>query len=112
LLLELRNQVSEKIDPEVNYLRKKVAVESGLSNVSEYLTKQGFDVLEFQHNNEIKRGMSDLDAVVITGMDENLLGIQDIETSAPVIEASGLTPAEIGAMIHQKIDIDHLPKEF
>ncbi|HEX3048454.1 MAG TPA: YkuS family protein [Bacillota bacterium] len=93
-------------------MRKKVAVESGLSNVSEYLTQQGFDVLEFQHNNEIKGEMSDVDAVVITGMDENLLGIQDIETSAPVIEASGLTPAEIGAMINQKAEIDDLPKAY
>lgn len=93
-------------------MRKKVAVESGLSNVSEYLTKQGYDVLEFQHNNEIKGEMSDVDAVVITGMDENLLGIQDIETNAPVIEASGLTPAEIGAMINQKVDVDQLPNAY
>lgn len=93
-------------------MRKKVAVESSLSNVSDYLTNQGFDVLEFQHNQEIKGKIAEVDAVVVTGMDENLLGIQDIETSAPVIEASGLTPAEIGAMIDQRIEIDHLPKAY
>lgn len=93
-------------------MTKKIAVESGLSNVSEYLTQQGFDVFEFQHNQEIKGKISDIDAVVITGMDENLLGIQDIETNAPVIEASGLTPAEIGAMIDHSIEIGHLPNTY
>ncbi|MCL6589517.1 MAG: YkuS family protein [Firmicutes bacterium] len=91
-------------------MTKKVAVESGLSNVSEFLTNRGFDVLEFQHNQEIKDVFSNVDAVVVTGMDENLLGIQDIETNVPVIEASGLTPAEIGAMIDHNLETGHLPK--
>lgn len=84
-------------------MKKKIAVESQLSNVSDYLTNQGYDVLEFQHN-QIDEKIKDVAAIVTTGMDENLLGMHDIASKAVVIEARGLSPEKIGEMLNEKFD--------
>lgn len=84
-------------------MKKKIAVESQLSNVSDYLTKQGYDVLEFQHNQQLSEKLKNAAAIVTTGMDENLLGMHNIVTDAVVIEASGLSPEKIGEMLNQRL---------
>ena len=81
---------------------KKIAVESDLSNISEYLAAKGYDVFEFQHNlasNEINHA----DAIVTCGLDQDFLGMHDIQTKAMVINASGLTPQQIEAQIEQRL---------
>ena len=84
-------------------MKKKVAVESQLSNVSEYLEHQGYEVMEFQHNQGISGQLANVDAVVITGMDQNYIGMHDIKTPAPVINASGLSPQQIGEMLEERL---------
>jgi hypothetical protein len=84
-------------------MKAKVAVESDLTNVSDYLEEQGYQVIEFIHSDEIVDELQDVDAIVISGMQENLLGMEDIETEALMIEASGLTPEEIGDMLEQQL---------
>lgn len=85
-------------------MKKKIAVESQLSNVSDFLTNQGYDVLEFQHNQDLPEKLKNVAAVVTTGMDENLLGMHNIVTDAIVIEASGLSPEQIGDMLNERLD--------
>ncbi|MGE5557818.1 MAG: YkuS family protein [Bacillota bacterium] len=84
-------------------MKKKVAVESQLSNISEYLEDQGYEVMEFQHNEEMDELLRDVDAVVVTGMDEDYLGMHDIMTDAVVIEASGMTPEEIETELEERL---------
>jgi hypothetical protein len=84
-------------------MKAKVAVESDLANVSDYLEEQGYQVIEFIHSDEIVDELQEVDAIVISGMQENLLGMEDIETEALMIEASGLTPEEIGDMLEQQL---------
>ena len=84
-------------------MKAKVAVESDLSNVSEYLEDQGYEIIEFFHSDELSEELQNVDAIVTSGMDENLLGMHDIETNAFIIEASGLTPEEIGDMLEQRL---------
>jgi hypothetical protein len=84
-------------------MKKKIAVESQLSNVSDYLTNQGYDVLEFQHNQELPEKFKNAAAIVTTGLDENLLGMHNIATDAVVIEASGLSPEKIGEMLNERL---------
>ena len=84
-------------------MKKQIAVESQLSNVSDYLTNQGYDVLEFQHNEELPEKLKNAAAIVSSGMDENLLGMHNITTDAVFIEASGLSPEEIGAKLSEEL---------
>ena len=70
-------------------MKGKIAIEPALSNVKSYLTENGYDVVSMTSD------LRGYDAIVVTGLSKNLLGIQDTETKAVVINADGLTPQEI-----------------
>jgi CO dehydrogenase/acetyl-CoA synthase beta subunit len=84
-------------------MKAKVAVESDLTNVSNYLEEQGYQVIEFIHSEEIADEIEDVEAIIISGMHKNLMGMEDIEAEALMIEASGLSPEEIGDMLEQQL---------
>jgi galactitol-specific phosphotransferase system IIB component len=84
-------------------MKAKVAVEADLTNVSDYLEEQGYQVIEFMHSEEIAEDLQEVDAIITSGMHENLLGMEDIETEALMIEANGLTPEEISDMLEQQL---------
>lgn len=84
-------------------IKRKIAVESDLSNISAYLAGKGYDVKEFQHNQESPELFRNVDAIVASGMDQNYLGMHDIKTPAIVINASGLTPREIEEQLEIRI---------
>ena len=84
-------------------MRAKVAVESELSHVSDYLESEGYKVIEFQHNDELQDELEDVDAIITTGMDEDFLGMHDIQTDAIVIEASGLSARDIAMMLEKRL---------
>lgn len=71
-------------------MTKVIAVDDNLSPVKEFLMSQGCQVIDVESamNTEV-------DAVVLSGVKQNLMGIQDIMIDAPVITASGKTPQEI-----------------
>lgn len=80
----------------------KVAVSPLLTNVREYLEAQGMDVVDFDDEVFNRSGFSgDLLAIVVSGGDMNLLGIEDVELDVPVIDASGRTPEEISMEIER-----------
>jgi hypothetical protein len=79
---------------------KKVAVEANLSNIRNYLSQQGYDCVQL--NNEQSSGAQGCDAIVISGGDQNLMGIQDATTKVPVINAHGLTPQEVAERLQQQ----------
>lgn len=71
-------------------LRPIVAVEEGLTNVGNILESEGYNVVE------LSLGTAQVaDAIVISGIDNNVMNIQDIEYDVPVINCSGKTPAEV-----------------
>jgi len=68
---------------------RKVAVDQGLpTELGEALKKEGYEVISPY------RGQ-DVDAIITTGLDNNVMGMQDIKDTAPVINASGKSPGEI-----------------
>lgn len=67
---------------------KKVAVAEGLSGLGRLLREEGYTVVSPDAGEEVI-------AVVVTGMDNNLMGMQDIQTMAPVIDAAGQTADQI-----------------
>ncbi len=70
-------------------MKKIIAVEDGLSRViGDSLTEAGYKV--------VKPGAgANVDATIVTGMDMNVMGMQDIVNKGPVIDASGRTAAQI-----------------
>ncbi|MDP4180085.1 MAG: YkuS family protein [Bacillota bacterium] len=83
---------------------KKIGVEKGLSNVADYLSSKGYSVQLLGENLEKNVTKCDnLDAIVMADYNTNMMGISDISTSIPVINASGLTAEEVKNMLDQKI---------
>ncbi len=82
---------------------KKVAVENTLKNVKNYLEENNIkvDVLD-SRNKESHRALNKYDAIVVTGADENLMGMQDTMTETRVINAEGKTAEEIFREINDR----------
>lgn len=70
--------------------RRIVAVEDGLSPVLELLERRGYQTVRLDGGR-----LEGVDAVIVSGMDTNLLNRQDILTRVPVISADGRTAEEV-----------------
>jgi galactitol-specific phosphotransferase system IIB component len=79
---------------------KKIGVEFGLTNVADFLREEGYsvEILSESIDDNIPK-LGELDAIVTSGMNTDMLGISDTETKSPVISAEGLTPQEIKSRI-------------
>ncbi len=77
-------------------MNKVIAVDDALTPVRNFLTEQGYQVIDVE---AAKR--QQVTAVVLSGMSENLLGMQDVMINAPVITAKGLTPEQIWNSIQE-----------
>lgn len=67
-----------------------VAVEEGLTNVRQALKTAGFEVTGMGPE-EIRQAQ----AVVVSGLDTDVLQRQDIKTEVPVISAKGRSAADV-----------------
>jgi galactitol-specific phosphotransferase system IIB component len=79
---------------------KEIAVEKGLSNISDYLKSNGYNVSEIdieQKNN--KDFIQRFDAVVLLDKDNDFMGIENTSIQAPIIVASGMKPEDIKTRI-------------
>ncbi|MFZ5634213.1 MAG: YkuS family protein [Bacillota bacterium] len=66
-----------------------MAVEEGISdNLREMLKKEGYEVVSPYRGQNV-------DAIIISGLDNNVMNMQDIADTAPVIDASGKTAGDI-----------------
>jgi hypothetical protein len=70
-------------------LRKIVALEDTLSGMKDLLIEEGYDV------KSMNEGLGDADAVIVSGMEENVTGVHDRMTDAFVLNADGRRPEEI-----------------
>ncbi len=69
----------------------KIGVEQSLSAVQEALRNQGHEVVELKQEYDTKN----CDCCVISGMDQNVMGMQDTTMKGPVINADGLTAEQV-----------------
>lgn len=78
---------------------KIIAVDDKLTNVREALQAEGYRVLD------LHQGIENCAAIVVSGMDDNLLGQQDIVTRVPVIDATGRDVDDIVEAIARSIEL-------
>ena len=76
-------------------MKRNIAVERNLTPVKYFLTSKGYNVDSIDINKEYTKGMEKYDAIVVTGMNSNFLGVEDTNTKAVVIEAKGLTSEQV-----------------
>ncbi|MCL6580511.1 MAG: YkuS family protein [Firmicutes bacterium] len=78
--------------------RTEVAVEEGLGPVAEALRRRGYHVTGL-HPEALRTAA----AVVVSGRDESLMGIQSIRTTAPVINAEGRSADEVVRDVEERL---------
>ncbi|MBS4030418.1 MAG: YkuS family protein [Clostridiales bacterium] len=69
-------------------MERKIAVEDGLAPVKEFLRNKGYQVVGMQSGQQV-------DGAVVSGMDNNMMDIQNVVIDAPVVNARGKTPQDI-----------------
>lgn len=78
--------------------RLTVAVEAGLSPVVEALRRSGLNTCPIEACD-----LGAIDAIVVTGMDSNVMNKQDALTRAPVVSAEGCTPEQVVERILRQV---------
>lgn len=77
----------------------KVGVEETLTDVHNALAEKGFDVVTLRTENDA----NDCACCVVSGQDENVMGIQNIETRGPVIDARGMSADDVCKEVENRI---------
>lgn len=75
-----------------------IAVEGSLTNVKQALEREGYRTVELA-----KAKLNQAQAIVISGMDVNVMQMQDIATNVPVIDASGMSADEVLRNINRRL---------
>lgn len=77
---------------------KRIGVEQSLTNIQEALREKGYEVVSLQTESDAQN----VDCCVVTGLDSNVMGIQNATTTASVIEANGLSADDVINEIENK----------
>jgi hypothetical protein len=70
-------------------MQKVVAIEDGIQGLRTHLEHEGFQVVDLADK------PNDMDAIILSGLDENMLGDHTRVSDAFVINARGRQPEEI-----------------
>lgn len=76
-------------------MKKRVAVEQTLKNVGTFLQEKGYEIASLDPLSESKAELHNVSAVIISGQDENMMGMQDMVTQSVVIDARGMTEEQV-----------------
>jgi len=63
---------------------KTIAVEENLTSIGYYLMEKGYKVESIKFGSEFGADINKYDALVVTGMNKDFLGMQDTVTNVPV----------------------------
>jgi len=80
-------------------MNKTIAVEHNLTPVIDYLSEKGYKVEGIDFGSEYRKNIDKYDAVVVTGMNKDFLGVQDVVSKIPVIDAKGLSAEQVYSQI-------------
>lgn len=79
-------------------MARRIAVEEGLQPVNDFLRQQGYEVITWDGEN-----LQGAEALVLTGADDNVMGLQKVETGIPVISAEGRSAEEVAHELRQRL---------
>jgi hypothetical protein len=88
----------DKLEEEV-FCMAKIGVEQSLAQVQQALRDKGHDVIELKQESDAQN----CDCCVVTGLDSNVMGMQDTFTKGSVIEANGLTADEVCQRVESRL---------
>ncbi|MDR7075483.1 glutamine amidotransferase PdxT [Neobacillus niacini] len=77
----------------------KIGVEGSLTDVQEALREKGHDVIELKQESDAQN----CDCCVVTGLDSNVMGMQDTLTKGSVIEAHGMSADEVCQQVESRL---------
>ncbi|WP_188208126.1 YkuS family protein [Alkalibacillus aidingensis] len=75
----------------------RIAVENNLSDVSQALAQEGHEVVALEGDQ-----VPDCDCCCISGQDENMMGMSDKKTNAPVINCDGKSANDIVEEVNKR----------
>jgi hypothetical protein len=78
---------------------QKIGVEGSLTNIQQALRDRGYNVVELNNG----ANAQNFDCCVVSGLDTDVMGMQDALTKGSVIEASGLSAEEVVKRIENKM---------
>jgi len=77
----------------------KIGVEQSLTNIQQALKEKGYDVVELMQESDAQN----CDCCVVTGMDSNVMGMQDTFTKGSVIDANGMSADEVCQQVESRL---------
>ncbi|NQD67826.1 YkuS family protein [Bacillus haikouensis] len=80
-------------------MARRIGVEESLQNVVQALREKGHDVVELKQESDAQG----CDCCVVTGIDSNVMGIQNAVTQGSVIEASGLSADQVCQQVESRL---------
>ena len=81
----------------------KIAIESSLTPIRDYLVRRGYQVENVNPGASSNVNLNLYDAFILTGMSSNFMGDQKTQTKAAVIDASGMTPEDVYNALKQRV---------
>ena len=84
-------------------MEKRIAVSESLDYIGKFLSEKGYEIVSLDPLSETGAELQNCEAIVISGADRNLIGMEDIQTKSPVIDVDGKTPQEVLDQIKARI---------
>jgi hypothetical protein len=78
----------------------RIGVEETLTQVREMLTEMGHEVIELRSEEDARN----CDYCIISGQDNNVMGMQDVITDGKVITAQGYNAEEITQIVNNYVN--------
>jgi hypothetical protein len=80
-------------------MSKRIGVEQSLTNVCDALRAKGYDVVELQQEQDA----NGCDCCVISGQDQNVMGIQNAVIQGSVLNAHGMSAEEVCQAVESRL---------
>jgi len=77
----------------------KIAVEVGLTDIRKALESKGFDVVMLKQESDAQQ----CDCCVISGIDRNVMGMQNTVIEGPVIDCNGMDTNQICEEVERRL---------
>ena len=83
---------------------KNIGIQKELSTIRDYLQNNGYNVYEVDTTNIASSStLKSFDALIVSGVGDNLMGFDDTSTKIPVINADGMSPEDVRTLLERNL---------